>query len=175
MEVNNTIKKYIKNMSGKVIGIGIDNKEFIESIDKNNKILECDLLNSINIKSFNGKKSKKKKYVKKLRKKYKKKNIDYMIINANMINKYLKKVVKDSIYINKKEIYYYMNKEYDIENITKRYKRYNTEIEVKEFIDGSLIKINTSKAKNHFIKDKIYYIMDTLNNIADVIGDILVS
>lgn len=68
-----------------------------------------------------------------------------------------------------------MNKEYDIENITKRYKRYNTEIEVKEFIDGSLIKINTSKAKNHFIKDKIYYIMDTLNNIADVIGDILVS
>lgn len=103
MEVNNTVKKYIKNMSGKVIGIGIDNKEFIESIDKNNKILECDLLNSINIKSFNGKKSKKKKYVKKLRKKYKKKNIDYMIINANMINKYLKKVVKDSIYINKKK------------------------------------------------------------------------
>ena len=49
MKVNSNIKKYIKNMTGKVIGVGIDNKEILETIDKNNKILECDLLNSIDI------------------------------------------------------------------------------------------------------------------------------
>ena len=40
-------------MTGTVIGVGIDNKEIIETIDKNNKILVCDLLNSININGIN--------------------------------------------------------------------------------------------------------------------------
>lgn len=174
MKVNSNIKKYIKNMTGTVIGVGIDNKEIIETIDKNNKILVCDLLNSININGIN-KSNKKKKYVKKLRKKYKKKNVNYIIVNSNEINRYLKTFVRDSIYINDTEIYYYMDKTYDIENITKRYKRYNTEIEVIKCEDGNIIKINTSKAKNKFFKDKFYYIVDTLSNIADIIGDILVS
>ena len=68
-----------------------------------------------------------------------------------------------------------MDKNYDIENITKRYKRYNTEIEVIKCDDGNIIRINTSKARNKFFKDKFYFIVDTLSNIADIIGDILVS
>lgn len=175
MKVNSSIKKYIKNMTGKVIGLGIDNKEIIETIDKNNKILECDLLNSIDIKNDLKGKKRKKKYVKKLRKKYKKKKVNYIIVNSNEINRYLKTFVRDSIYINNREIYYYMDKKYDIENIIKRYKRYNTEIEVINCDDGNIIKINTSNAKNNFFKDKFYFIVDTLSNIADVIGDILVS
>lgn len=174
MKVNSNIKKYIKNMTGKVIGAGIDNEEIIDAIDKNNKIIECDLLNSIDINTSKGKK-KKKKYVKKLRKKYKKKKVNYVIVNSNKINKYLKTFVRDSIYINNTEIYYYMDKKEDTENIIKRYKRYNTEIEIIKCDDGNIIRINTSKAKNKFLKDKIYYILDTLSNIADVIGDILVS
>ena len=68
-----------------------------------------------------------------------------------------------------------MDKSYDVENIIKRYKRYNTEIEVIKCDDGNIVKINTSKAKNKFLKDKFYFIVDTLSNIADIIGDILVS
>lgn len=176
MKVNSNIKKYIKNMTGTVIGVGIDNKEIIEIIEKNNKILVCDLLNSIDIDgTSNDKNNKKKKYVKKLRKKYKKKNVNYIIVNSNEINRYLKTFVRDSIYINNTEIYYYMNKSYDIENITKRYKRYNTEIEIIKCDDGNIIKIDTSKATNDFFKDKLYFIIDTLGNIADIIGDVLVS
>lgn len=175
MKVNSNIKKYIKNMTGKVIGVGIDNKEILETIDKNNKILECDLLNSIDINDSLKGRHKKKKYVKKLRKKYKNKKVNYIIVNSNEINRYLKTFVRDSIYINNTEIYYYMDKKYDIENIIKRYKRYNTDIEIIKCDDGNILKINTSKAKNKFFKDKFYYIVDTLNNIADIIGDILVS
>lgn len=162
-------------MTGKVIGVGIDNKEIIETIDKNNKILACDLLNSIDINGTAKGKNKKKKYVKKIRKKYKKKKVNYIIVNSNEINRYLKTFVRDSIYINNTEIYYYMDKSYDTENIIKRYKRYNTEIEVIKCDDGNIVRINTSKAKNKFFKDKLYYIVDTLGNIADIIGDILVS
>ena len=162
-------------MTGKVIGVGIDNKDFLEIIEKNNKIIECDLLNSINIENDLIQKRKKKKYVKKLRKKYKKKKVNYIIVNTNEINKYLKVFVKDSIYINNTEIYYYMDKNYDVENIIKRYKRYNTEIEIIKCDDGNIVKINTSKAKNNFFKDKFYYVVDTLSNVADIIGDILVS
>lgn len=176
MKVNSNIKKYIKNMAGTVIGVGIDNKEIIETIDTNNKILVCDLLNSISIGGTSkGKNKKKKKYVKKLRKKYKKKKVNYIIVNSNEINKYLKTFVRDSIYINDTEIYYYMDKSYDVENIIKRYKRYNTEIEIIKCDDGNIVKINTSKAKNKFFKDKFYFIVDTLSNAADIIGDILVS
>ena len=175
MKVNSNIKKYIKNMTGTVIGVGIDNKEILETIEKNNKILVCDLLNSVNIEDNLIQKRKKKKYVKKLRKKYKKKNVNYIIVNSNEINRYLKTFVRDSVYINDTEIYYYMDKNYDIENITKRYKRYNTEIEVIKCDDGNIIRINTSKARNKFFKDKFYFIVDTLSNIADIIGDILVS
>jgi len=176
MKVNSNIKKYIKNMTGTVIGVGIDNKEITETIDKNNKIVMCDLLNSIDIDGKSqGKNKKKKKYVKKLRKKYKKKKVNYIIVNSNEINRYLKTFVRDSIYINNTEIYYYMDKFYDIENIIKRYKRYNTKIDVIKCDDGNIIKINTSKAKNNFLKDKLYFIIDTLGNGADIIGDILVS
>lgn len=175
MEMISSLKKYIKNMNGKVIGIGIENEKIIEEIDKNNKILECDLLNSVDIKSNATGKNKRKKYIKKLRKQYKKKTIDYMVINSNEADKYLKKIVKDSIYINNGDIYYYLDKNYEQDRIIKKYKRYNTEIEIKKYNDGFIIKIDTRNAKNNFFKDMIYYVIDTLSNVADLIGDILVS
>lgn len=176
MEIISYLRKYIKSMHGKVIGIGLDNEKIIEEIAKNNKILNCDLLNSIDIKSSDckGKKTKK-KYIKKLRKEYKKKNINYMIINSIKIDKYLKKIIMDSIYINKGDIYYYMNNEYEKDRIIKKYKRYNTSIKILKCDDGYIIKINTSNAKNNFFKDIIYYIVDTISNIADTIGDLLIS
>lgn len=176
MKVNSSLKKYIKNMSGKLIGIGIDDLELINEIDKNNKILECDLLNSESKNGFGSGRGKNKKLnIKKIRRKYKKKNVNYIIVNSSEIGKYLKSFVKDSIYINNKEIYYYTKNKYDIDTIVKRYRRYNTKIDILKCEDGTIIKIDTSCAKNHLFKDKIYYIIDTLSNIADLIGDILIS
>lgn len=177
MRIISTLNKYIKNMEGKIVGIGLSNASLLSEINKNNKILECDLLESIDINKSgddNNKKNKK-KYVKNMKKKYKKKKVDYMLINLEVAEKYLKRLIRDSIYINKNVIYCYCDKKYDYEKIIKRYNRYDTKIELLELEDGKIIKINTTKAKNNMLKDFFYYILDTLNNIADLIGDLLVG
>ena len=175
MKKISSINKYIKNMEGKVVGIGINDKSVIEEIDKNNKIYECDLLDSINISGDLKGKKKRKKYIKKIRKRYKKNNIDYVIIDPTNLFRKLKFLIKDTIYINKKYIYVYMNKDYDYDLIIKRYRRYTKDIKIIKCDDGIIIKIDCKNAKNNYFKDKIYYILDTLSNISDLIGDILVG
>ena len=46
MKTISTLKKYIKNMSGNVIGIGINDSTILDCFNKNNKIIMVDLLNS---------------------------------------------------------------------------------------------------------------------------------
>ena len=72
MKVVKVLNKYIKKMEGNLVGIGIKDTELIKSIEKNNKITMCDLLNSISTNSKKSiKKREKKKYVKNLKKNYK--------------------------------------------------------------------------------------------------------
>lgn len=177
MKVNSNIKKYIKNMDGNLLGIGIKDESILKEIESNKKIINCDLLNSINktIKFKSKRKLKKKIYIKKLRKKYKKNNIDFLIVNIEEVDNYLKFFIKDSIYITSNNIYYFIPKEYDVDIIIKRYKRYTSDIELIKCDDGIILKINTINTKNNFFKDKIYFIIDTLNNIIDLIADILIA
>ena len=176
MKKYNYLNKYIKKISGNVIGIGINNDEIINSLKNNDSILNCDLLNSKTIDKSNSKGGKTKVIsVKKIRKKYRKKTINYMIINIDEINKYLKTFIRDSIYITSNEIIYYMDKKYDIDSLIKKYNRYNTKIEIIRCEDANIIKINSENAKNNYIKDKIYYVVDTANNISDFISDILIN
>ena len=176
MKVNSTLIKYAKNMNGSLIGIGIKDLELIHTIDKNKKILMCDLLNSISPDSKNtDKKRQKKKYVRNLKKQYKKKNIDNMIINVEEVEKILKTFIRDSIYINKETIYYYSKRKTILEKIEHRYHRYTKDTEITKYEDGYILKINTINTKNKFFKDKLYYIHDTLSNGADIIADILIS
>lgn len=175
MKKISNINKYIKNMKGKVLGIGINDTSIIEEIDKNNKIYLCDLLDSISLESSETSKKTRKKYIKKIRKNYKKKDINYIIIDPTNLFRKLKFLIRDTIYINNQDIYIYMDKEYDYELIIKRYQRYTKDIKLIKCDDGYIIKVNSSNAKNNYFKDKLYYILDTLNNIADVIGDILVN
>lgn len=176
MTVNKELIKSIKQMNGKIIGIGISEQKILDTIDKNDSILMCDLLNS-NISSNNNSTGKKSKtfYINKLRKKYKYKKINNIICNVEEIDKYLKTFIKDSIYINKDEIYFYSLKKYDSAKIINKYNRYNTNIEKINCSDGLIIKINTKQAKNNYIKDKLFYIKDSFEILADIIGDILAS
>lgn len=174
MKVNNELKKEIKKMNGNVLAIGLSDETLLDTIENNNNILMCDLLNA-NIKSNieNKAKSHKKIYINDIRKKYKNKKIEYIICDIREVDKYLKTFVRDSIYINKKEIYFYMDKNVDKNKIIKKYKRYNTVIKETNCNDGFIIKINTEQAKNNIFKDKIYYLKDTLEYISDFIGDFL--
>lgn len=177
MKVNSTLKKYVKNMSGSLIGIGIQDVKIVEEIDKSNKILMCDLLNCVDLDddSVVSKKRAKKVYVKKLRKRYKKKRIDYMIINSEEIKPFLKTFIRDTIYINKNEIYYFSEKKDILEKIKKKYHRYTKKTEITKYEDGYILKIDTDGTKNKFLKDKLYYLIDTISNIEDLIADILIG
>ena len=104
----------IKKMEGTLLGIGLHNEKFLSAIKKNKKIIICNFLNEPK-KGF-----KKKKFqvnersrtvnIKKLRKIFHRKKTDNIICNLKVIKPFLKSFVKDSVYINRKTLYIYGNK-----------------------------------------------------------------
>lgn len=163
------LQKIIKNLDGNVLGIGLT-EDLIKAIENNDKITNCNLLNPY----IRGKKKfnlfNKKIKIKKIRKIFKKKKVDYIVCNYEEINNYFNTFIKDSVYINKKKIYYYGN--IDISLLKYKYGRYDTNIVIK---NKNLIEIDNSKAKNNFIKDTYYRIKDFKDKLVEVIGDILMN
>ena len=163
------LKKIIKNLGGNVLGIGLS-EDLIKEIENNDKIINCNLLNPY-IK-------RKKKFslfnktikIKKIRKIFKKKKIDYIICNYDEINNYFNTFVKDSVYIKKKKIYYFGN--VDIDLVKYKYGRYDTNIIIK---NKNLVEIDNSKAKNNFLKDNYYRLKDFKDRLIELIGDILMN
>lgn len=170
----------IKNMEGNIIGIGLDDK-LLDGFNKNKRanIYTIDKATS----GITAGKSKKRTTssgktinIKKLYKYFKKNSIDYIICNTEEVNDYLKYFIRDSIYLNNKKIYLYGNKNnIDIELLEKRYKRYKSIIEIKEFKDSILIIIDNSLSNSNWFKNKLYFISDTLYNIVEFISNVLVS
>lgn len=168
------IKTLISQLDGTLIGIGLEQKELITAIEKNDKIIDCKLLNSIEFEeNQNVKLKRRKKYIaiKKIRKKFKKKKHDYMLINYAHIAPYLKYIIKDSIYVTKKEIFLYNIPIEDRNLLQKRYRRYCVTIETKE----EILKINVEKAKNHFLLDLCYFIGDTFYNFIEILSEFLIN
>lgn len=170
--MNNDLNKIIKQIDGNVLGIGLDEK-LSDTIEKNNKIIECNLLNSYVKGKFKGSLFQKTIKIKKLRKVFKKKKVDYIICDYDQISKYLNTFVKDSIYINKNKLYFFGN--VDIDLINYKYQRYDTNINIKKYKNKSIVEIDNSKAKNNFLKDTYYRIKDFKDKIIEVIGDVLMN
>ncbi len=167
--------KIVKKLEGSLLGIGIENEKVLEEINKNSKIFNCFLLENIKKKGVNSKlrfKGKRKKVnIKKLKKKFKKKQMDTIICNYNYINKFTKHFVPSSIYTCQDKVYIYNVKKEEKEEIIKKYQRYTSDIKIKD----NLIEINMQGTKNKFFKDKVYFIGDTLNNLLDLITNILIN
>ncbi len=163
------LKKIIKNLDDNVLGIGLS-EDLIKEIENNDKIINCNLLNPY----IKGKKKfslfNKTIKIKKIRKIFKKKKIDYIICNYDEINNYFNTFVKDSVYINKKKIYYFGN--VDIDLLKYKYGRYDTNIIIK---NKNLVEIDNSKAKNNFLKDNYYRLKDFKDRLIELIGDILMN
>ena len=163
------LKKIIKNLDGNVLGIGLS-EDLIKEIENNDKIINCNLLNPY----IKGKKKfslfNKTIKIKKIRKIFKKKKIDYIICNYDEINNHLNTFIKDSVYINKKKIYYFGN--VDIDLLKYKYGRYDTNIIIK---NKNLVEIDNSKAKNNFLKDNYYRLKDFKDRLIELIGDILMN
>ena len=162
----------ISNMSGFVLAIGTDEK-LGKKLENNELITKCDVLNGF---SKNNKKGKREKIktinIKKIRKIYKKKKVDYIICNYEQISKYLKTFIKDSVFINKTKLYFYGDVD---KNVIKKYQRYNADISIKEYKKTSIIEIDNTNSKTDFIKDLKYRIIDGFNSAIEFIGDILMG
>lgn len=161
--------KIIKKIDGTVLGIGLK-EELINELNENPNIIECNLLNSYvkgnkKFSLFN-----KKINIKKIKKKFKRKKIDYIICNFNEISNFLNTFVNDSVYINKRKVYYFGD--IDIELLKIRYSRYNSLVKVK---NKNLIEIDNYNAKTNFLKSIYYRTVDFKDKVIELIGDILMN
>ena len=165
----NKLKTIVKKLSGNVLGIGLS-EDLTTLIENNNNIIECNLLNSYVKGKFKKSFFKKTIRIKKIRKVFKKKKIDYIVCNYDEISNYLNTFVKDSIYINKGKIYFYFI--IDIDLLKLKYGRYDVKINL---VDKKIIEIDTSLAKNNFFKDNYYRLVDFKNHLIEIIGDVLMN
>ena len=96
--MNRKLKNIIAKLEGRVLIIGFDDVDLTDCINNNTNIIDCDSLNLNNKAKGNGKLGKTVN-IKKLRKIYKKKKLDYIIVNMEAVEKYSKYFIKDSLYL----------------------------------------------------------------------------
>ena len=121
-------------------------------------------------------KKKKNIKIKKFRKSFKKKTIDYVIIDLNNIYDYYKYLASNCIYICKNKIYIYGTSDYTTAKIVaSKFKRYKTTIETIQNDNEYLVIVECKDAKYSYFKEKIYIIVDSFHNLGDMISYFLTS
>ena len=165
------MKEKIKNIKGNLLLISND-EELMDVASKNKNIDESYTLSSINNKEKNKNKLKlgnKKIQINKIKRYFNKKSIDYIVVDYKLIKDFLPRFVKNSIYLNRGNLYFYnLEKENEI---VKKYQRYKSEIkENKEYIE-----INNKNTKNNIIKDNYYIFKDKKDKILDKLSDLITS
>lgn len=169
------IEAKFKDLKGNVIIIGTYADSLIKKLEKNDSVTSLTILGEEKIlkKTKVSKLSKNNKQkiigINDFRKTFKKNKVDYIICDYSKISKYIKKFVKDSIYICKGKIIY--TGEFNAYKLNKMYKRYDTKITEQD----RFIEIDLSKAKNKPFLEKMYYIGDLSSEISDLISDVLVK
>lgn len=171
----------IKNFKGNVLCIGVTDKKIMSLLNKNNKIGIYELSREKPRRFFGSKKrmkiSKGKTVkIKKFRKLFKKKSMEYLIIDLNSIFDHYKFIASNSIYVCCRKIYIYGNSDYiSAKMVAKKFERYNTKIERIQLDKEYLVIVDCKKAKYSYIKEKIYLIIDTFHNLGDMISYFLTS
>lgn len=177
--MKNKLLELARNTRNKVLVVGYDNQDFMNTLKKNKKVTRCDTL--IELTGFMGKKKKtmvgtntKKVRIKKIGKAYKKDHIDYMFIDGLSMKKYLRKFIKNSIFITNDKIYFFANEtKLDSENIKKRFERYNANVKVISYDDDYVLEIDVKDKKNHPFKKYLYFLIDLLYDMKETIGDVI--
>lgn len=163
------LEKLFSSLEGRILCYGIMEESYLICIQKNEKITECFLLNSIDLKK-EGKKGRSKKISpKKFLKTFGKKSIDSLVIRQDKLGGLEKRLLPIFIKIAKSKIYLYQ-----VSNVEKTEKRYNRYRGVWKD-EGEYIKVNLKQRKQNWFMDKIYYIEDSCVDIIDTISDFLIS
>ncbi len=176
--MNKQILEIIENLKGSLLGIGLSDENILDAIEDNENIKTCYLLNNLSLtgKRFSITKHGKNKKIniKKIKKQFKKKSLDNIICNFNIIKQFYRSFVPNSIYLCNKTIYIYGSKE-ELKKLKTKYQRYTDKIEIKENENNYIMKIDVENAKNNFFKDASYKITDFASDATDLITDILIN
>ena len=178
--MKNALKKIIKDLSGNVFTLGIVDNDLIEAVQNNKNIEQFMMLNinqKIEYKDSPNYKPTKNIKISKIKKKNKKKKIDYSICEISDCKDHFITFINDTIYFNKKIIYYYGDEsEFDLNLLIKKYHRYKVKVNLTKFKDGKFIlEIDTTKAKTNKIKGLFYKIIDLFWLIVDCLTNFLLS
>ena len=171
--------KIVKSLKGSLLGIGIENENVLDEINKNDKILTCFLLENNTSKkssklSFSGRR--KKANIKKLKKTFGKKRLNYVICNYEYSKKFMRHFIPGSVAINNGKLYLYGKiSEEEVENIKNKYRRYTNDIEIKKIKDEYLITVNNQNTKNNFFRDKLFFIEDLGERFMDILTNLLIN
>lgn len=176
--MENYLLKEIKQMQGTLLGIGITSEKIKKAIENNKNITICNLLEKPE-KQTNKKKLKIKNKtrtinIKKIKKTFRKKRIESIICNEEIITPFLKTFVRDSVYINKGKLYIYGKKQ-TLETIKEKYQRYTNDIQLIENKNSNILIINNKNTKNNKIKDIGYWWKDTATSFLDLLTLILTN
>lgn len=166
-----------KCTSGNVLVIG-KNEKIATILSNNERVTECNILSKNTRQKGKTTRIKKQKQIeiKKIRKIFKKKNVDFILCDNNEIKKYLKYFIKDSVYINKQILYIYNIIDTDeLENIKNKYNRYTSKIEEIQDNNTTILKIDNTNTQNNIFKDKIYLISDTISEIIEQLSNIILN
>lgn len=176
--MNKQILEIINNMKGSLLGIGLYDDSLLDAIERNDDIHTCYILSNL---SLTGKKfsmtkrgRNKKINIKKIKKYFKKKSLDNIICNYDIIKQFQRSFVPNSIYLNSGFLYVYGSK-VEIESLKQKYQRYTNEIEISQSNDGFIMKVNNKKTKNNFFKDILFKIRDLGTDVIDFITELLIN
>ncbi len=170
-----------RKLEGNVLCIEINDDKVMSKLNKNDKISIYELYRNKKQGLFKKRKRIKTKggksvNIKKFRKIFKKRSIEYIVINIDNIFDYYKFLVSNSIYIcNTKVLVYGTSKYIDADVIAKKFKRYDVQITNFKEDNKYLCVVDVSKAKFSRLKEKFYIMIDTFINIGDMISYILTS
>ncbi len=172
----NVITTWLEQVEGRLIAIGIEEESILEMIEENNRITSCDLLHSTllcegkvdeNVGKFLP--------IRRLRRYFKKKKHDAMLVNYTHVSPYMKTFIRDSIDITKKTICFYHLDEDTLAFLKKRYHRYHASLKEREEQNEFILEVDVTKAKTHVIQNWFYFLIDTVRNGIELLSDFLVN
>lgn len=171
----------IKIFEGNVTLVGVNDNKIKKNLSKNKNINIFELNRPERGKIFSKKKklkssSGKKVSIKKFRKIFKKKSVEYLIIDLNNVFDYYKYMASNSIYICNKKIYIYGDSDYlTAKDVAKKFKRYTKNIECIQIDNEYLVIVDCKNTKYRYFKEKFYLAIDSFLNLGDMISYFLTS
>ena len=166
-----------RTMHGNVLGFGSLDDKLVSEIDKNQNITTFTILSDLNYASGAGKKrgfSRKISY-RKIRKKFRKQNIQYIIASYDDLHGYHRRFISDGLYLAQYGILVFVKSDdIDIDIIKKRYARYHQQCEIISCRDGVVFKITKVNYKKNRIRDIFYLFMNFVSDGINFIGDLFV-